>query len=585
MTKPPVKKLTPDEVEALLTKLEASQDLGDDDRVVLAGIVRTWAHLAECMQHGTLSQRHLQRIFGILARRKVGHKGGGGSSNEPTSSSSNEGDGAPPSSDSGQSAQGLDDDEQKSAESHRDRHGRRDQEAFGELAERHHRHGDLQRGCRCPSCERGRLYEEEPGHFTSITGQAPLVGMTHVVERLRCNLCKQVFTAPLSEELKRDGVSGLRLYSYSAAAVVVVFRFFGGMPMYRQKTMQDALGVAVPDASMFDMCERMADAARPVERHLRRLAQGAKGFFGDDTSALILESRAELKQQRKTGVVVERTGCHTSCVIAVTAEGYKIAIFCTGIQHTGELMDELLLGRDPTLPVPFFMSDCQSSNSVTVARVLYAGCNAHAVRRFKDIEERYPEEAGYAHERYRAIFDNEKKCQQANLDDDERLAYHREHSKPLFDEIFEHGDTLLETRAIEPNSDLGEAYGFVVNNRVRLSAFLRIPGAPLENNSTERILRVPVRLRDNAPFFRTKLGAKISDPLWTVGTTALAYGVNLLDYFVALQRHAADVRARPQLWAPWAYHKREMALLDNMSSPLPQADPKLVTKGYAIALN
>lgn len=551
----PVKKLTPAQVNALLVKLEAKSELDGEDYAFLADIVRTWAHLVKQAQHGALGRRELQRIFGLLAKRgQKGSKGGTGSSDTSGPSSTPSGGASGQGEAGGSEAAPAGGDKRRQLT--RDPHGRRGQDDFAGLAEQHHQHTDLGVGCICPGCGRGRLYEDEPSVFTSIAGQAPLVGMTHVVQRLRCGLCKEVFVAPLPEELERDGVSGRRLYSYSAVAIVSIYRYFGGMPLFRQQTLQAALGTAVPDSSMADLCERMANAAVPLARYLRTLSRSASGFFGDDTGALILESRTAMREQRGTGRLVERTGCHTTCVIAVTAEGHRIAIFRTGIQHTGELMDELLAGRDPALPVPFFMGDCHACNTVTVCRVLYAGCNAHAVRRFKDLEERYPEEAGFARQRYKAIFEHEEKCRQAGMSPQERLAFHREHSKPLFDEICEHGEALVEAHALEPNSDLGEAYGFVVNNRVRLSAFLRHPGVPLDNNVVERQLRVPVRLRDNAPFFVTGIGSKIADTVWTVGATALAHDVNLLDYFTALQRHAVDVRAHPELWVPWQYSRR-----------------------------
>ena len=556
----PVKKLTAAQVNAILAKLEGKSELADEDYALLADIVRTWAHLVKRAQHGLLGRRELNRILGLLAKRRAsGGTGNTGSANN-TGTPSN-----PAGSDTG--SQGGETAGaapaallEKAKQVNRDPHGRRDQDDFVGLRQQHHPHVDLAVGCICPDCGRGKLYEDEPSVFTSIAGQPLLAGTTHVVERLRCNLCKQVFVAPLTPDLERDGVSGLRLYSYSAVTVVSAYRYFGGMPLFRQETLQAAMGTTVPDSSMADLCERMADAARPVERYLRLLARSASGFFGDDTGALILESRVAIRQERSTGRLVERTGCHTTCVIAVTDGGRRIAIFRTGIQHTGELMDEILTGRDPSLAVPFFMGDCHICNTVTVCRVLYAGCNAHAVRRFKELEERYPEEAGFARERYRAIFANEDQCQAEGLSPEQRLAFHREHSKPLFDEICEHGEALLEAHTLEPNSDLGEAYGFVINNRVRLSAFLRHPGAPLENNIAERQLRVPVRLRDNAPFFVTGIGSKIADTVWTVGATALASDINLFDYFTALLRHAADVRAHPELWVPWLYAQRSQEL-------------------------
>ncbi len=564
-----VKKLKPAQVEALLVKLEDPSSLTDEDCKHLADIVRTWAHVVQRAGQHKLSMRQLQRILGVLKKRGArkpdsgseggsqgsgsgsgsgsegGSQGSGSNSNAAAANESNK----PPPTD-------ADDAATPAASRNRDEHGRRGWDDFGELPEHHHAHCDLGPGCHCPKCRRGKLYPYESARFVSITGQAPLVGARHTVDRLQCNLCKSLFTAALGPTFAQDGVAGQRLYSWSAASVVAIHKYFGGLPWYRQETLQTALGVSVPDASMSDLCERVADAAAPVARFLEKLAANAVTFFGDDTSALILQERKALRTQRSTGKLVERTGCHVSCVVAQTDDGHRIAVFRVGIQHTGELMDELLAGRDAQLPLPLFMADCLAANTVTVCRVLYGACNAHAVRRFKDLKEDFPSEAAYALERYKTIFENEATCHDAQLDSEQRLAYHREHSKPLLDEICEHGETLLNDHEIEPNSAAGEVYGYMVNNRVRLSAFVRHAGMPLDNNEVERTLRLPVRLRDNAPFFKNTIGAAWAQTVWTVGDTALGHGVNLLAYFNALQRHRLDVRRQPDRWVPWLYDQR-----------------------------
>ncbi len=567
-----VKKFKPAQVEALLAKLEDPSSLTDEDCKKLADIVRTWAHVVQQVGQHKLSMRQLQRILGVLKKRGAAKPGSGPKGGPQGSDSSGTG-GAPPNESNNPPPSSTS--EVTSATKNRNEHGRRGWDDFGELPAHHHTHCDLGPGCRCPKCQRGKLYPYEPARFVSITGQAPLVGARHTADRLQCNLCKSLFTAQLAPAFAQDGVSGRRLYSDSAASVVCIHKYFGGLPWYRQETLQTALGVSVPDASMADLCERVADAAAPVARALERLAANAVTFFGDDTSALILNERKAMRIQRSTGKLVERTGCHVSCVVAQTSDGHRIAVFRVGIQHTGELMDELLARRDPQLPVPMFMADCLAANTVTVCRVLYGGCNAHSVRRFKDLKETFPEEAAYALGRYKSIFEHEKMCRDEGFDPEERLAYHREHSKPLFDAICEHGETLLNKHEIEPNSNAGEAYGYMINNRVRLSAFLRHPGMPLENNEVERTLRLPVRLRDNAPFFKNTIGAAWGHTVWTVGDTALAHGVNLLEYFNALQYYTADVRRNPKRWIPWAYHERLRELQPTelpTGPPLPPAD-------------
>ena len=72
----------------------------------------------------------------------------------------------------------------------------------------------LEKGQRCPDCERGRLYKYDPALVLRISGQTPLTSVQHSLERLRCNTCGAYFTAELPEEVKRDGEAG-QTYDYS----------------------------------------------------------------------------------------------------------------------------------------------------------------------------------------------------------------------------------------------------------------------------------------------------------------------------------------------------------------------------------
>jgi hypothetical protein len=76
------------------------------------------------------------------------------------------------------------------------------------------------------------------------------------------------------------------------------------------------------------------------------------------------------------------------------------------------------------------------------------------------------------------------------------------------------------------------------------------------HNVAERELRLPVRLRDAAPMFRSKIGALVAAEIWTFLVTALLNGVNAFKYLNAVQRHADDVRREPMAWLPWNYEVR-----------------------------
>ena len=547
--------LSESQVDALLTKLRACETLRPEEYEALLGVTQTWAHLSEVAASKTGSIREVRRILGINPFRESQTKGHAEQKQEKTP----EQEGIDQSSSTKE--QEVDNkvvclESRKS----RDPHGRRKASAFENLVEKSHHHTILSSGCECPDCARGKLYKYRPNTFTTVSGRSPLVATRHTQEALQCNLCKAVYKAPMPQECVDDGVSGLVMYSYSAVAITSIYRFFAGMPMHRQETLQKALGVAVPDSSIWDMCEKLANHLRPIRRYLMQQSKDAMVFHGDDTGATVLETRSKVKKNRQTGQTTLRTGCHTTCIIAKLQEGHQALLFFTGIHHTGEVMDRLVQERSDGLAPPLFMCDGLSSNTVSQAVVLYGGCNAHAVRRFKDLAERYGEHARYVLERYRQIYENEAHCVEAQLGPEERRDHHRSNSRELLREITEYGEDHFERQSFEPNSDLGRAFEYVINQERRLSAFCRHPHAPLDNNWCERTLRIFVRLRETSHFFRNGVGSLVADTVLSVGATAMHAGVNLFDYFVAVQRHAEDVHLHPEHWVPWRYRERIRAL-------------------------
>jgi transposase len=84
--------------------------------------------------------------------------------------------------------------------------------------------------------------------------------------------------------------------------------------------------------------------------------------------------------------------------------------------------------------------------------------------------------------------------------------------------------------------------------------YCRFEGAPLDNNAMEQALKLVIRGRKNALFFKTPAGAAIADVITSVIATAHQAGINAFDYLIALQRHADAVKAQPERWLPWNYH-------------------------------
>lgn len=139
---------------------------------------------------------------------------------------------------------------------------------------------------------------------------------------------------------------------------------------------------------------------------------------------------------------------------------------------------------------------------------------------------------------------------------EDRLAYHRANSLPLFTSIVKECVRVIDKKLVTPNSELGRSFQYVITHQRELCGFCIHPGAPLSNNLVERIILNLVLLRRVSHFFRTQSSAAIADTIWSVGLTAFYSRVNLFHYFRLALRHQQEVRAEPEKWLPWKFLER-----------------------------
>lgn len=141
----------------------------------------------------------------------------------------------------------------------------------------HHKHQTLKKGDPCPKaeCDKGKLYPYRPSTLLRVTAHAPYEAIKHVVENLRCNLCNEVFTAELPDEVLKDGASNQQ-YGYSARALMSLHKFFSGQGYNHQDNLSDLMGQRISASTNFDQCEYLANDAMPIFYQLQKEAGAAQ---------------------------------------------------------------------------------------------------------------------------------------------------------------------------------------------------------------------------------------------------------------------------------------------------------------------
>ena len=523
-----------EQIEAILERAKVGA-ISAAEYAQLKSVIQTFALLKEELQSQKTSIQRLKRMmFGastertrdVLGADSVAHQAGGAVGADAT-------------------------DEQEvgsNTQERRDGHGRHSAAAYMGAQKVQIPHPSLQRGDACPDCAGGKVYPmKDPSVRVRFSGVAPLQAKVYECARLRCGLCGQTYTANAPE-----GV-GEQKYDETVPAVIGLLRYGVGLPHNRIEKLQANFGIPLPTSTQYELVEGAAHAYGPVHEKMQDYAADGTIVHNDDTTMTVLNLTPE---QRAAALGDEaakkRTGTFTSGIVSI-AEGHRIALFFTGVRHAGENLTQVLERRSKTLPPPIHMCDGLDHNLPKEFETVLCRCMAHGRRGFVDVAANFPAEVRFVLNTLKEVYKIDARAREEGLDPQARLALHQKESEPLMRALRDWMTAQFEQRKVEPNSGLGEAIGYMDKKWQGLTAFLRIAGAPLDNNITERALKRAIQHRKNSLFFKTLNGARVGDTFMALIHTAELNEVNAFDYLVALLRYREQVAASPAEWMPWTY--------------------------------
>lgn len=312
----------------------------------------------------------------------------------------------------------------------------------------------------------------------------------------------------------------------------------------------------VPASTQWDVLNAHADALQPVGEELVVRAALGSLLCADDTTMRILALMGKRRQElvaRGELKDPDRTGLFTTAIVSITDDDRPVAVFLTGRKHAGENLDDVLDRRLAELGPPLLMTDALSRNRPKRHAVQQANCNAHARRGVVDEVHNFPSECQYVLEQFGKVFKNDELCKKWGLSAEQRLAFHQQQSGPVMADLEAWIKKQFDDKLIEPNSGMGKALKYITNHWDKLTAFLHIPGAPLDNNRAERAIKRAIVHRKNSLFYRSQRGAEVGDLFMMLIYTAELNEQNPHHYLTALLEHERAVAEDPADWLPWSY--------------------------------
>jgi len=368
------------------------------------------------------------------------------------------------------------------------------------------------------------------------------------IEKLRCASCSYIVSADIPKHV------GTEKYDAAFKAILALQKYYVAVPFNRQAYFQSLLGAPLPASTQWQLIEEVGGAALLVFPTLERMAANGEIAHNDDTNVKI----TDVIRHNRTHPDKERTGMFTTGIFSRTGQR-DIAIFYNGTMHAGENMEKLLKNRDAQAKEIIQMCDALSRNIPASFKTILCNCLSHGFRKFNDLKEFYPEPCIRVIELIATVYKHEEMT--IGLTKQQRLEHHQQHSALIMNQLHEYIMHQLDSKQVEPNDSLGKAMRYMLKHWYALTQFLRVAGAPFDNNILERALKIPIRGRRTWLFYKTEYGAMIGGVLTSIIYTCALSGINPLNYLIALQENKNQIFKEPERWLPWCYQETLLSSL------------------------
>jgi len=146
-----------------------------------------------------------------------------------------------------------------------------------------------------------------------------------------------------------------------------------------------------------------------------------------------------------------------------------------------------------------------------IKNLIAAFCNSHSRRKFKEVESKFEDEAGFYIEQYKKIYAIEKVCK--NISPNRRKKFRRK-MLAIFTKM--RLKAKAEIERYSSNSGMYIALNYFLNNFEGLTVFIKNPHVAIDNNSQERLLRSPVIGRKTWLGTHSRKGAETAAILFSI---------------------------------------------------------------------
>jgi transposase len=392
--------------------------------------------------------------------------------------------------------------------------------------------------CSCCGGPKTRIGEDESRELDFIP--ARLEVKVHVLPKYACPKCRDgVASPPVPPKPIPGGIAGAGLVSF-----VITSKFADHLPLYRLEDILTRYGVFLSRSTLCDWVRNAALALEPLAELQKSLVLRSPILWTDDTPVTVLGGKPLGSSKGRFWVYIGDAE-HPYSVYDFTMSRARDGPAAFLKDYRGFLQADAYGGYDGI----FLGSD---------GGIVEVACWAHARRKFFDARSNAPREANQVLEWVRQLYDIEDRAR--DFMPALRQVLRQLESVPILEGIKNYLDDL--SRRILPKSALGKAITYARNQWEALRRYVSDGRLTIDNNVSERTLRLQAIGRKNWEFLGSADAGPRAAVLFTILAGAKRHRLEPWAYLrdVLLHVSAGETDLEPLLPDRWAANHPEHVL-------------------------
>ncbi len=334
----------------------------------------------------------------------------------------------------------------------------------------------------------------------------------HIRKKYACNCGQCIKTAPLPAQPIPKSLASPGLLAH-----ITVSKYQDALPLYRQETILQRIGVDIPRATLANWMIRAGTLVQPLINLLQDRLLAYDIIQMDETTVQVLKEDGKAAQSTSY-VWLQRGG----------PPEQRVVLYDYDPGRSQAVPKRLLEGFKG-----YLQTDGYDGYNAVVAqnKLIHVGCMAHARRKFSEAvtAQGKRKKTGQAHRGLALIqklYRIEKQARK--LEPEQRHDHRQRHARPILDKLRTWLDEALPQ--VPPTSATGKALNYLHNEWDKLIRYLDDGRLEIDNNLAENAIRPFVLGRKNWLFSDSVRGVRASANLYSLIETAKANGLEPYAY-------------------------------------------------------